>query len=187
MKWIPQYAILPRSQFSYHSTLWSNKTFDILDAHTYASYSLRAKNIQDELKLFFLRWRADVNTFPNLDHQTSFGPTYEYEYNTRETYGQSITSWGPNDPQNATWWHRVTEGEHSLIPWKQTKLKFFISNGSRSRISFCKPVAIIAMICPAHNHVTRHSAPSRVKATYALPHAQALVQMRLYATCGVVL
>jgi hypothetical protein len=31
----------------------------------------------------------------------------------RETYGQTITGWTDNDPLNATWWHRVTEG---MIP-----------------------------------------------------------------------
>jgi len=63
-------------------------TFDILDAHT---------------------WRSDVNSFPELDNQIEFGPTYEYEYGTRETYGANITGWGTNDPLNATWWHLVTE------------------------------------------------------------------------------
>jgi len=63
-------------------------TFDIVDAHT---------------------WRADVNSFSGLDSQTAFGPTYAYEYNTRQTYGSTITGWGPNDPLNATWWHLVTE------------------------------------------------------------------------------
>ncbi|KAF8274298.1 sphingomyelin phosphodiesterase [Lactarius quietus] len=63
-------------------------TFDILDAHT---------------------WRSDVSSFPDLDGQTSSGPTYVYEYNTRATYGAGITGWGPNDPLNATWWHLVTE------------------------------------------------------------------------------
>ncbi|KAN0134393.1 Metallo-dependent phosphatase-like protein [Lactarius tabidus] len=63
-------------------------TFDILDAHT---------------------WRSDVSSFPGLDGQTSSGPTYVYEYNTRETYGAGISGWGPNDPLNATWWHLVTE------------------------------------------------------------------------------
>ncbi|KAI9455922.1 Metallo-dependent phosphatase-like protein [Lactarius psammicola] len=63
-------------------------TFDILDAHT---------------------WRSDVSSFPALDGQTSFGPTYVYEYNTRATYGTDISGWGSNDPLNATWWHLVTE------------------------------------------------------------------------------
>ncbi|KAH9178518.1 Metallo-dependent phosphatase [Lactarius sanguifluus] len=63
-------------------------TFDILDAHT---------------------WRSDVNSFPALDGQTAFGPTYVYEYNTRATYGAGISGWGLNDPLNATWWHLVTE------------------------------------------------------------------------------
>ncbi|KAL0951685.1 hypothetical protein HGRIS_008363 [Hohenbuehelia grisea] len=63
-------------------------TFEVLDAHT---------------------WRSDVSTFPGLDAQLQIGPTYGYEYNTRETYGGNITGWGPNDPLNATWWHLVTE------------------------------------------------------------------------------
>ncbi|KAI0660496.1 sphingomyelin phosphodiesterase [Cubamyces menziesii] len=65
-----------------------SSTFEILDAHT---------------------WKSDVNSFPSLDGQHAFGPTYEYEYSTRETYGGSIAGWGPNDPLNATWWHLVTE------------------------------------------------------------------------------
>ncbi len=39
------------------------------------------------------RWWSDVNSYPSLDAQTKFGPTYLYEYNTRETYGSGIT-WG---------------------------------------------------------------------------------------------
>ncbi|KAJ8462161.1 hypothetical protein ONZ51_g11074 [Trametes cubensis] len=74
------------------------KTFEILDAHT---------------------WKSDVNSFPSLDGQHAFGPTYEYEYSTRETYGGSIAGWGPNDPLNATWWHLVTEGtlHHHMVGW----------------------------------------------------------------------
>jgi sphingomyelin phosphodiesterase len=55
-------------------------------------------------------WKSDVNSFSALDGQTQFGPSFAYEYNTRETYGGTITDWGVNDPLNATWWHRVTEG-----------------------------------------------------------------------------
>ncbi|PCH42293.1 sphingomyelin phosphodiesterase [Wolfiporia cocos MD-104 SS10] len=63
-------------------------TFDILDAYT---------------------WEADVNSFAALDGQTEYGPAFQFEYSTREAYGQSITQWGPDDPLNATWWHLVTE------------------------------------------------------------------------------
>jgi sphingomyelin phosphodiesterase len=63
-------------------------TFDIMDAHT---------------------WRSDVHSFPGLDGQTSSGPSYVYEYDTRSTYGTGITGWGSSDPLNATWWHLVTE------------------------------------------------------------------------------
>ncbi|KAF4573281.1 hypothetical protein EYR36_007792 [Pleurotus pulmonarius] len=72
-------------------------TFEVLDAHT---------------------WRSDVSTFPGLDSQLELGPTYAYEYNTRETYGKTIQDWGANDPLNATWWHRVTEAmeaDNSLV------------------------------------------------------------------------
>jgi len=62
-------------------------TFDIVDAHT---------------------WRSDVNSFPGLDGQTEFGPTYVYEYSTRAAYGSNIP-WGADEPLNATWWHLVTE------------------------------------------------------------------------------
>ncbi|KAI0273987.1 Metallo-dependent phosphatase [Russula aff. rugulosa BPL654] len=62
-------------------------TFDILDAHT---------------------WWSDVHASPGLDAQTQFGPTYSYEYSTRDAYGSGI-NWGSNDPLNATWWHHVTE------------------------------------------------------------------------------
>lgn len=51
-----------------------------------------------------------MNSFPALDAQAEFGPVFKYEYNTRQTYGANITGWGDNDPLNATWWHRVTEG-----------------------------------------------------------------------------
>ena len=56
------------------------------------------------------RWKSDVSGFPELDPQIHFGPIFSYEYNTRETYGQSIPNWTDEDPLNATWWHHVTEG-----------------------------------------------------------------------------
>lgn len=56
------------------------------------------------------RWKSDVNAFPQLDSQLAHGPTFEYEYSTREAYGANIPGWGPTDPLNATWWHLVTEG-----------------------------------------------------------------------------
>ncbi|KAL6304766.1 Metallo-dependent phosphatase [Sparassis latifolia] len=62
-------------------------TFDIVNAYT---------------------WKADVNSFPALDNQTAYGPTYSFEYSTREAYGESV-DWCPNEPLNATWWHLVTE------------------------------------------------------------------------------
>ncbi|THH11063.1 hypothetical protein EW145_g904 [Phellinidium pouzarii] len=81
-----------------------SNTFDIVDAHT---------------------WRADVNAFPELDDQITFAPTFAFEYDTRATYGQNISGWGPNDPLNATWWHLVTEGLPPFtcfILWKPIRL-----------------------------------------------------------------
>ncbi|KAG2359621.1 sphingomyelin phosphodiesterase [Suillus spraguei] len=62
-------------------------TFEVIEAYTWISY---------------------VNDYPALDSQTQFGPIFEFEYSTRETYGGNIT-WGATDPLNATWWHLVTE------------------------------------------------------------------------------
>ncbi|KAF8510005.1 sphingomyelin phosphodiesterase [Hysterangium stoloniferum] len=63
-------------------------TFDILDAHT---------------------WSTDVSTFPALDPQTAAGPTFTFEYSTRDAYGAAVPGWTANDPLNATWWHHVTD------------------------------------------------------------------------------
>ncbi|KAJ7070534.1 sphingomyelin phosphodiesterase [Mycena amicta] len=65
-----------------------SSTFDIVDAYT---------------------WRSDVNTFSALDHQVELGPTYSFEYSTRDVYGPSVPSWTTSDPLNATFWHLLTE------------------------------------------------------------------------------
>ena len=80
----------------------------MLDAHTCVIYLRFAANITDVCRTS--RWRSDVNSFPSLDPQIENGPTYVYEYSSREAYGASIDGWGLDDPLNATWWHRVTEG-----------------------------------------------------------------------------
>ncbi|KAH8112141.1 Metallo-dependent phosphatase-like protein [Phellopilus nigrolimitatus] len=99
-------------------------TFEILDAHT---------------------WKSDVNAFPELDGQLDFGPTYTYEYDTRKTYGNNVTGWGPNDPLNATWWHLVTEAmevDSSLVA------KFNTYQGKSSvRTKPCSDECIAAKIC----------------------------------------
>ncbi|APA15981.1 hypothetical protein sscle_16g107510 [Sclerotinia sclerotiorum 1980 UF-70] len=59
-------------------------TFDVMDAYTFYS---------------------DVNSYSNLN---GTGPTYQFEYSTRATYGPSI-SWPEDAPLNATFWHQVTE------------------------------------------------------------------------------
>ncbi|CAD6447272.1 32783d75-543c-494e-a4b2-18cf42dd1f5a [Sclerotinia trifoliorum] len=59
-------------------------TFDVMDAYTFYS---------------------DVNSYSDLN---GTGPTYQFEYSTRATYGPSI-SWPEDAPLNATFWHQVTE------------------------------------------------------------------------------
>lgn len=63
-------------------------TFEVLDSYT---------------------WYADVSSFSGLDGQAGLGPEFQFEYSARDTYGAAVPGWGPNDPLNATWWHRVTE------------------------------------------------------------------------------
>lgn len=49
---------------------------------------------------------ADVNAFPAIN-QSLTGPTFQFEYNTRETYG-SVIGWPETAPLNATFWHLVS-------------------------------------------------------------------------------
>lgn len=78
-----------------------------MDAHTFVLYAV----LGIPHAYPSLRWTSDVSQYPKLDSQIQFGPVYSYEYNTRATYGADISGWGENDPLNATWWHRVTEGK----------------------------------------------------------------------------
>ncbi|KAJ7757507.1 sphingomyelin phosphodiesterase [Mycena metata] len=101
-----------------------SSTFDIIDAYT---------------------WRADVNSFPSLDAQVEFGPTYSFEYSTRDTYGPSVPGWGASDPLNATWWHLVTEAmetNSSLV----TTFNELQGKGS-VRVPPCTGDCITAKIC----------------------------------------
>jgi len=99
-------------------------TFDIVDAHT---------------------WKSDVSSFPSLDSQTEFGPVFEYEYNTRETYGGHVAGWGASDPMNATWWHLVTEAMESN---SSLVTSFTTLQGKSSvRTAPCTGDCIAAKIC----------------------------------------
>ena len=51
---------------------------------------------------------SNVSEYPNLKLLEK-GPTYQFEYSTRETYGPAA-KWPKDAPLNATFWHRVTEG-----------------------------------------------------------------------------
>lgn len=49
--------------------------------------------------------------FSNVSEYTTLretGPTYRFEYSTRDTYGPAA-GWDKDAPLNATFWHRVTE------------------------------------------------------------------------------
>lgn len=66
--------------------------FNIYEAYTFFS------NVSDYSKL-------NIN---------STGPTFQFEYSTRETYGPAA-GWDKHAPLNATFWHRVTEAmEHDI-------------------------------------------------------------------------
>jgi hypothetical protein len=57
---------------------------------------------------------ADVNSFPELNTSAT-GPTYKFEYSTRDTYN---VGWPADAPLNATYWHAVTvamESNRTLI------------------------------------------------------------------------
>jgi sphingomyelin phosphodiesterase len=98
-------------------------TFEVMDAHT---------------------WRSDVNTYPELDAQLALGPSYAYEYNTRETYGQSF-NWPADAPLNATFWHLVTEAmeaDNSLVTTFNT-----FQGKSSVRTKPCTGTCIQAKIC----------------------------------------
>ncbi|KAH9858229.1 sphingomyelin phosphodiesterase [Lenzites betulinus] len=101
-------------------------TFEIVDAHT---------------------WKSDVNAFAQLDAgaRPAHGPTYEYEYSTRDAYGAAVAGWGVDDPLNATWWHRVTEGmeaNSSLVTMFNT-----FQGKSSVRSPPCTGDCIAAKIC----------------------------------------
>lgn len=48
---------------------------------------------------------SNVSSYQNLGYS---GPTFEFEYSTREAYG-SVIGWPEDAPLNATFWHSVTE------------------------------------------------------------------------------
>ncbi|KAF8204403.1 Metallo-dependent phosphatase [Mycena galopus ATCC 62051] len=101
-----------------------SSTFDILDAYT---------------------WRSDVSSFPALDSQVEFGPSYALEYSTRDTYGPGVSGWGPSDPLNATFWHLVTEAMESNSTFVTT---FNTLQGKTSILSpECTGNCIPAKIC----------------------------------------
>lgn len=59
---------------------------------------------------------ADVSSFPALANSTH-GPTFEFEYSTRDTYGPQA-NWPTTAPLNGTFWHAVTEAmqaNHTLV------------------------------------------------------------------------
>jgi hypothetical protein len=57
---------------------------------------------------------SDVETYSTLN---GTGPTYSFEYSTREAYG-AAAKWPADAPLNATFWHDVTvamESNRSLV------------------------------------------------------------------------
>ena len=59
---------------------------------------------------------SDVSSYPHLN-STAVGPTFKFEYNTRDTYGPAA-NWSSTQPLDAKFWHAVTvamESNHSLV------------------------------------------------------------------------
>lgn len=56
-------------------------------------------------------WYSNVSSFPDLN-VSSTGPTYQYEYSTREAYN---ISWPTTAPLNATYWHAVSKAMETDI------------------------------------------------------------------------
>ncbi|KAG2064684.1 hypothetical protein BDR04DRAFT_1034592, partial [Suillus decipiens] len=98
-------------------------TFEVIDAYTWNSY---------------------VNDYLALDSQTELGPTFDFEYSARETYGRNVT-WGATDPLNATWWHLVTE----QMEVNSTLMEYFNLYQGKSSIltPLCTGECITARIC----------------------------------------
>ncbi|KAL2290302.1 hypothetical protein FJTKL_15443 [Diaporthe vaccinii] len=73
-------------------------SFEVMDAYTFYS---------------------DVSKLSLLEGS---GPTWEFEYSTREAYG-AAAGWADSEPLNATFWHRVTEAmekDRSLVSLQNT-------------------------------------------------------------------
>lgn len=54
---------------------------------------------------------SNVSAYPSLN---ASGPTYKFEYSTREVYGAQA-NWSSTAPLNATFWHKVTEAMEQNI------------------------------------------------------------------------
>ncbi|KAF2091197.1 hypothetical protein K490DRAFT_71424 [Saccharata proteae CBS 121410] len=60
-------------------------------------------------------YTSNVSSFPALTNTS--GPTFSFEYSTREAYG-AAAGWPEDAPLNATFWHQVTEAmerDHGLV------------------------------------------------------------------------
>lgn len=73
---------------------------------------------------------SNVSSYEDLDIQT--GPTFQLEYNTRETYGPAI-NWPQEAPLNATFWHKVTEA------MEKNRTLVSIQNSLQGRLSVKTP------------------------------------------------
>lgn len=92
--WIgPSIAPLTNLNSGYRLYEVDTGSFDVYEAYTFYS---------------------DVSEFASLDET---GPTFRYEYSTREAYG-GVIDWPTDAPLNATFWHDVTvamETDRTLV------------------------------------------------------------------------
>lgn len=94
----PEEKLTESAEYRYRMYEIDTGSFEVMDAYTFYS---------------------DVSEFSSLEGS---GPTWQFEYSTREAYG-AAAGWGENEPLNATFWHRVTEAmekDRSLVSLQNT-------------------------------------------------------------------
>ncbi|CAG8975410.1 hypothetical protein HYALB_00012339 [Hymenoscyphus albidus] len=106
--WIgPSVTPLTNLNSGYRMYSVDTSTFEIYDAYTFYS---------------------DISETPTLN---STGPTYQFEYSTRDAYGPSI-DWPEEALLNATFWHKVTEAMETNRTLVETFNGFQGKSSSRS-------------------------------------------------------
>ncbi|EJU01823.1 hypothetical protein DACRYDRAFT_107556 [Dacryopinax primogenitus] len=94
-------------------------------------------------------WFSNISAAPVLDNQTTYGPTYTFEYSAREAYGANI-SWPTDAPINATWWHLVTE-QWQINPSLVGKFTVYEGKSSVKTTNCTSTACVESKICYARS------------------------------------